>query len=147
MKSLFLNTRTAFLLLAILATTMLINCGSDDPSEAERVKKLLTSGSWKPESVTVDGVNKNDVYEGLSLTFTAAGFTSTGGEPVWPSSGTWVFGDASAKFFTRNDDVIVFVEAISETSLTLSLTWTKTTLGSGREQSVEGDHVFVLTKN
>jgi hypothetical protein len=95
----------------------------------------------------VDGVNKNDLYEGLSLTFTSTGFTSIGGEPVWPSSGSWTFVVGSAKSITRSDGVVVTIDEVTEVTLTMSLTWTENTLGSGRIRSVEGEHVFVMVKN
>jgi hypothetical protein len=133
--------------LTMIGMTLFASCGGDDdPSEEVRVHQLLTSGSWKLESVTVDGVNKN-LYGGLSLTFTSTGFTSSGGEPVWPSGGIWTFVVGSAKSIARDDGVVVTIDEVTEATLILSLTWTENTLGSGRIQSVEGEHVFVMTKN
>jgi hypothetical protein len=41
---------------------------------------------------------------------------------------------------------VVTLERISETELVLDLTWSKTTLGSGREASIQGAHTFVFNK-
>jgi len=44
------------------------------------------------------------------------------------------------------DGTAFTLNAISETELTLTLTWSKTTLGSGRVASIQGVHTFVLGK-
>jgi hypothetical protein len=120
--------------------------GGDDTPPAPDVQALLTSGAWKVKSVTVDGLNKNDLFTGFTIGFTATGFTATNGDPVWPASGTWTFADATKKSVTRNDGTTVTLESISETELTLKLQWSKTTLGGGKINSIAGTHVFILNK-
>jgi hypothetical protein len=124
--------------------------GGGDPepepeTESERVSKLLTSGTWKLNSLTVDGVAKSS-YAGMTIKFTNNTFTSAKGEPVWPTSGSWSFSDATAKTINRSDQTPINIDAIDASTLTVSLTWTKTTLGPGRTQSVAGKHVFVMGK-
>jgi hypothetical protein len=142
-----------FILFAVLVTLLaLFNisaCDSGDPSNevaTEQVKAILTSGSWGAQNVTVDGVDKTSIYSKLSVKFTETGFTSTGGEPVWPASGTWSFGDATAKSVTRSDGVTVIIAQVEATKLVLHLTWSKTTFGPGRARSVSGSHVFTLAR-
>jgi hypothetical protein len=119
--------------------------GDGDKEEAERVGKLLMAAPWKLNSLTIDGVTSSS-YAGMTITFTTNGFTSTNGDPVWPASGTWTFADATAKVISRSDQTPVTIEFIDGNSMTLSLTWSKTTLGPGRAGSVGGKHVFVMGK-
>ena len=130
-----------------LTITMMIiaSCGNDEKDTPD-VQALLTSGTWKINTVTVDGVNRNDLYTNFTLSFTATGFTAMNGEPVWPASGAWTFVTSAKKEISRNDGIVVTLESISETELVLNLTWNKTTLGGGREASLQGDHTFVLGK-
>ena|SRR5688572_10836736 len=124
--------------------------GDDDPkpveSEKEKVTKLMTGSSWKIQTTTVGGVVHNELFQNFSITFNTTGFSTTNGDPVWPSSGTWSFTDDTAKAFTRSDGIVVTIEEISESGLVLSLTWTKTTLSGGRENSIAGKNVFSFGK-
>ena len=136
-------------ILAVVAIGSLSNCGDDEPtlpSKQEEVTEILTGSPWKINTVSVNGTDKTLTYKDLGLTFTETGFTSADGEPVWPASGTWSFTSAEATSFTRNDGLVVTIQQATETSLKLALTWNKTTLGSGRTQSVSGSHVFSFGK-
>ena len=93
----------------------------------------------------MDNVSMN-TYDGLKLSFNNGGFTSVNGRGVWPATGTWSFTDDSGKAFKRGDEALVDIVSISETNLTLSLDWAKTTVGPGRSLSVPGKHVFSMTK-
>lgn len=142
------------IILVVVMIAALASCnggaGTDDPdpepeTEAERVSGLMTSSMWKLSSLKVDDVSKN-LFEDMTITFTATGFTTTKGAPVWPASGTWTFTNDGAKEFRRDDQTVVSIESITSTSMTLSLAWTKTTIGPGRTASVAGKHVFVFGK-
>jgi hypothetical protein len=126
---------------------MLASCGGDDPkpSARDKIKEKLVGATWNMESVTVDGVDRTDVYEGLTITFGEGIYTTTQGGPVWPASDTWTFASDDATAVTRGDGIRVDVEA-TEGILQLSLTWTKTTYGQGRVASMQGQHVFTFAK-
>ena len=159
MKTLKPNTATLFkivvpavviinLLLIILALT---SCGGGDPtptpvSKQDEVKAKLTSPTWKMQSVTVDGADKTTLYKDLTLKFTASGFTSTNGGAIWPASGTWTFTNEEATAIKRDDGLEVALQEVTDTSLKLAMTWSKTTLGPGRVESVSGKHVFSFGK-
>jgi hypothetical protein len=64
---------------------------------------------------------------------------------VWPS-GSWSFTDANATAFNRGDGISVQLTTLTETSLVMSLAWNKNTLGSGRVESIKGQHVFTMGK-
>lgn len=133
------------------------SCGSKgDPTpqqtEAKKNQEILTSagssgsGGWKAQSVLVDGVDDTSIYSNLKLSFSDTEFASTNGGSVWPTSGTWKFTDDSGQTIERGDGLLIGVDEITSNSLTLSLTWTETTLGPGRIKSTSGKHVFKLKK-
>jgi hypothetical protein len=135
--------------LCVIVMTLIVSCGGDsnknDPGPD--TKALLTSGIWKMNDVSVDGVNRNDLFTNFTLTFTATGFfAAANGDPVWPLSGTWAFSSADQTTFTRSDGVEVAISDVSENELTLELTWNKTTLGGGRGSSTMGNYTFVMEK-
>lgn len=144
----------AFLLIATVATLIhLSGCkgGAADPTPApaskqDEVKAILTSPTWKMQSVTVDGADKTSIYKDLTLKFSASSFTTTNGGAVWPATGTWSFTTADAAAVKRDDGLEVKLQEVTATSLKLALTWSKTTLGPGRIESVSGQHVFSFGK-
>ncbi len=140
----------AFLLITMTAALVhLTGCGGSDPaplSKQEEVTAKLTAATWKVQNVMVGGIDKSSVYQGLNLKFTDAGFTSTNGAAVWPASGNWLFSDVNATAIIRNDGLTVTLQEVTDTSLKLALTWNKTTIGSGRVESVSGQHVFSFGK-
>jgi hypothetical protein len=130
----------------IVVLTGLMSCKDDDPSPQEKATNLLTSSTWKIKTVSVDATDRTSLYPGLTLTFTATGYTTTNGGVIWPADGTWSFKDQSATVITRSDGLEITIQELSETSLKLAFTWAKTTLGSGRVQSVSGQHVMTFSK-
>lgn len=154
-----LSIRLKILSVVILANVLWVllalqSCGGDgggDPTpveetEVQKATKLLTTGQWIVQSVTVDASDKSSVYSNLKLTLTATGFTAIGGNPVWPANGTWKFKDESAKVIDRGDGLSINLMEVTATKLVLSLTWSKTTVAGGRTESVAGQHVFTFGK-
>lgn len=136
----------AFTLAFIAAVSLMSGCGGgvQAETEAERVNRLLAAGQWTLDNAVVDGVNRTDVYNGFKVTFTAAGFTTANGGAIWPASGTWTLNDA-ATTLTRNDNVVITIDELSETELVIGFTNSKTTFKPGRALSVGGDHTFTLS--
>ena len=148
MKITLKNFTVAILSMATIIMLVFIqSCKTDDPtiSEVDQVATLLKGNSWKMQNVTVNGTDKTSDYTGFTLSFTATNYTTTNGGVVWPSSGTWTFADETGKVITRSDDVIINLEEITATKLSLKLNWAKTTLG-GRTTSVAGNHIFVFNR-
>jgi hypothetical protein len=140
---------------AAICVSMLtyMSCGGDgDPgpggngneeTRKEEVTALLVGKTWKIQSVTVDGTDRSSLFTGLQVSFTASAMTITNPGPVWTGVSTWTFTNDDATAFRRNDNIEVLVEPTA-TTLKLTLTWNKTTLGSGRAGSVAGRHVFTF---
>lgn len=145
-----LNTllKVAGALLLLVAIISVSGCGSDDEDmkETDRVQAILTDGAWNLQTVTVGGTDQTALYAGLQVTFTATGYTSVNGDAVWPATGTWQFTNESATVIKRNDDLVIDIAEILDNKLVLELTWTKTTLGSGRTASVAGEHTFTFVR-
>jgi len=141
-------TNILYLLPVVLMVMLsgLMSCDDDEPTAQETATNLLTSSTWKIKTVSVDATDRTSVYPGLALTFTATGYTTTNGGVIWPASGTWSFKDQTATVITRNDGLEITIQELTETSLKLSFNWTKTTLGSGRVQSVSGLHILTFSK-
>jgi hypothetical protein len=143
-------TRFIFSVMAIVAITSFSNCGNDTdtpiPSKQEEVKALLTASAWKVNTVSVDDKDQTTTYKDLGLTFTNTSFTSTNGAAIWPASGTWAFTSDAATAFTIDGGLEVTLQEVTATSLKLALTWSKSTLSSGRQESLSGKHVFTFRK-
>ena len=145
MKTFKIVTKLAVMLLAISFIVSVQSC-KDEVPETDRVKGILKASTWKIQTVNVDAVDQTNVYKGLTLNFTDAGFSTTNGGVVWPASGTWKFSDSSAKTITRSDNLAITITEVTDTKLVLTLTWATTTLGGGRIESVKGSNVFTFSK-
>lgn len=132
--------------LAIIVISLLITAcgGSDKENEKDRTNRLLKSTTWNLSRVTVDGVDKTSDYAGMTLKISEGSYTSTNGEPVWPTSGVWKLVDS--KTAERDGSETVRMDVLSETTLTLSLDWQKTTFGPGRISSIQGAYSFEFIK-
>lgn len=133
------------LLLSLLATSLLLACGGDDPElETDRIKRLLKDSEWTLQQALVNGVDETDLYGGLSITFTETAYTTTQGGALWPASGTWEFADATGKVIERNDGLLITIDSATPEEVTISFNWTDTTFGEGRLSSIAGEHVLKL---
>ena len=145
MKTILFNNIPALLISSFIL--LLTSCGGDTPkSPNEKTEALIRSVTWKLSSLTVDGVSV-DRYAGMTLQFGTGTYTTTGGAPVWPSSGTWSFEGTDGKKVKREDGLIINVESASAAQIVLSFDWTKTTYTTGRMMSVAGRHVMTFGKN
>jgi hypothetical protein len=133
----------------VVMLTILSLSGCDkgtDKSVAEVNTQILTSHTWKLQSLMADNVDKTSLYTGMTLTVTATGYTTTKGSPVWNPSGTWSFVTDEGVQIKREDGINVTIKEISEDKLVLEMDWAKTTFGGGRVSSVTGHHVFTFVK-
>lgn len=138
-----------FLLLSFfgLFLTSFSGCKKEDPlPETERITQILTEKIWAIQTVTVDDTDQSTIYSGIQLSFTATGYTSTGGKAVWPASDTWSFTDETAKTIKRGDGVEVSIIGINSSVLVMEFIWTEDTFVSGRTESIRGRHRFRFTR-
>ena len=121
--------------------------GSDPaPNTSDQVKAILTSGTWKINSVVVDGTDESGVYENLTLNFTSTAYSTTHGNAIWPASGEWSFSDTNGETIKRSDGLLITVTSAEASKLILRLNWNSTTIGPGRVLSVGGTNVFTFGK-
>lgn len=135
------------LLLASLSL-FFCQCSKDTPlTEKEKVTAIMTSaGAWVDPVVTVDGIDHSDVYRDFRISFAATTYSSTGGAPVWSSSGTWVFVDDNATRIKMDGSRDVEISASGE-FLELTFQWDEDTFEPGRKSSIKGKQKFKLKKN
>ena len=132
----------------VIAMAMLNGCKKNDPpSPQETVTTQLTSAAaWQSPVVTVDGVDKSDVYKDFSITFGKNTYTTQSGSPIWKASGTWAFANAEATKMKLDGNIDVEINFISTDILELSLQWNEDTFEPGRINSVKGKNKFKLKK-
>ena len=132
----------ASLMVSAAGLATLSSCGGGgDPAPDQNL-----SGHWKVGSVTVDGVDQTSLFTGFTITFSNPNYNTSAGGPVWPANGSYVL-NGGGSFFTRTPDGLqVQLTELTETSLKMTLTWSKKTYGSGRTQSIKGQHVFTMGK-
>ena len=139
-------------LATILTFGMISGCqkSSSDPqpaeTEADKIVKILSTSTWKLQTVTVDGTDQTSTYKGLVLNFTSSSFTTTHGGAVWPASGAWKFSDGTTISIDRGDGLKISLQEVTDGKLSLGLLWSKNTLGPGRVNSLKGQHVFIFGK-
>jgi hypothetical protein len=136
-----------FRMVTLLAALTIINSGCDDGDENGGTELTFANSvkgkTWKLSSAKVDGVDKTDVYKGLTMTFNEGTYAATNGDPLFKTTGTW-------KELTKNEEVEfdgvlpAEVVLVSKDKFTLKFSWDDTTYGSGRVSSVEGDHEFEM---
>ncbi len=143
MKNIKYLISTALIIAVILST----GCKkkNDDPTPQDNQKKLLINNgvAWILGSVTKDGLDVTDQFQGFQLIVGDFTFSTSKSLPsAWPASGTWSFANEAGTLVNRNDGVQIQVQ-VSATSL--KLTFSVTGLGGGgRVGSVDGGYVFDL---
>lgn len=130
----------------VLFVALSISSCNDEPTVAEKVEGILVSVAWSKPIVTVDGIDQSDLYQSFTLTFTKTNYTTSGGSPLWPSTGRWAFKDESANALLLDDTREVQINEITGTNLELAVQNNNTTFKSGRTNSVIGKNVFRLKK-
>jgi len=138
----------------VLTVTFLIlllaginGCKEDVPQTPQQVVTAqLTAGTWRLETVLIEGEDGAQLFNNFTLVFTETGYTSTGTTPVWRRQGTWTFLNEEATRINRDGEVDVDIVSIDDTTLRLALIWNQETFEGGRSQSLRGRHEFTLRK-
>ncbi|MFZ1807196.1 MAG: hypothetical protein WAU36_08245 [Cyclobacteriaceae bacterium] len=113
------------------------------PQEEQKILLLNNGLSWNLSSITKDGLDVADQFDGFKLVIGDLTYTATNSLPTaWPAQGNWSFANERGTLIERNDGVQVAVEV--STTL-LKLTFSVTGLGSGgRAKGVDGEYVLNL---
>jgi hypothetical protein len=140
-KKIFISA--AFL---VALAVVLESCKPDDGvsdktfTPKEQALRELT-GIWLLQSLQIDRVITTD-FAGLSLMIDDSTITAYEGGTVWPSVSTWSFTDDAAKAIKRGDEIIINIDQIDDTIMTLSFTVALTT----GVNVVAGKYVFIFHK-
>src|SRR5882672_7768402 len=141
------RTFTAFSTLILFVSCFsFYSCKENEETAPNETLALLSSGTWHIANVTVDGVIRNDLFTGFTLTFSHEAYASTGGHPVWSASGTWAFANSTSSAITRDDGTVVTITSLTGTNLKLTLQCDQTTLGGGRIDSISGEYIFEFSR-
>jgi hypothetical protein len=143
----------AYACILLSFASLLGSCSEDaEISPEEKVRKLLTSATWKPASGTPITLEGNDVqdelFSGFTIKFTKDRIITTGTSPVWLREDTWHFkaGSKATVLIRGMDDTEISILEISKSQLKLSLKWDQTTFEPGRLASLPGTYEFTLGK-
>jgi hypothetical protein len=136
------------IVMLIILVALLPACNKEIPlTEQETVVIMLMSAeAWTSPVVTIDGVDRSDMYRNFELKFAESTYTSSGGAPVWPATGSWEFIDEDANRMLLDGTLEVEINSISDDELELSLQWNENTFTPGREKSIKGKMNFRLKK-
>lgn len=140
------NLKIKIALTILLFTTICLPGCEDEPTVKEKTEAMLMSGEWNQPIVTVDGVDKSSLYQDFTIKFSSNSYFSSGGSPLWPASGTWVFKDESAQVLILDNIKEVQINEITDVNLELAIQNDNTTFKSGRVNSIQGKNVFRLKK-
>lgn len=145
MKKKYITAAWALLIICLLSFQA---CDKDETPTAQQLvtEKLLAAAAWQAPVVTVDGVDRSDVYKDLSITFRESTFSTVAGAPIWPAEGPWHFIDDEATRIQISDKFEAELNSVDDEFLELSLTWESDTFESGRKTSVKGKHKIKLKK-
>lgn len=132
-------------LLSVCMVSFVFSCKKGDEAGPSQ-KDLLTNGAWQLESVTLDGEDITDLYEGLSITFNKSGTYSITPEQnplvsLWFSAGIYAL--TSNNILITDASIEYTIEKLDENRLVLSFNYTAP---SSRVSSVSGFYRFTFTK-
>lgn len=128
----------------------LVGCKDDDPTIRETTTDALINNN-KPwiisgGSVTLDGDDVSNSFEGFEISFAQTTYTSSNGGDIWPEAidAPWSFkgtdeGDAST--IIRSDQIEVQIVVTKESQLLLTFTFYDV---NGRINGISGNYIFDL---
>jgi len=133
-----------FILLTLLVG--FTGCKNDpevDPIDQDRQELLsFMRGEWQSTEVRKDNTIITD-FSNLVIEFDELRLSSSGGEPIWPSSVSFTISDENSANKFVLPDGIEFTVVRQNENLQISLNYQQSNLRSG----IEGDYSFILTKN
>lgn len=145
------------LLVSALISMFWFEACKDKAISPEAQQANLLSSTWYIGNEGTVRINGNDVtsyFSDFQLTIISDKSYSTMGSNTpspWPTAGTWEFvqnsdGNMILNKIIRNDGLVMVIEELTETSLTLSFVHDELVHESGRNESVTGEYLFVLKK-
>jgi len=142
-------------LVCVVGLIFYSSCGSDDGGDLgltnQEITTALLTKTWditNSGTITRDNVNITTDFSNFVLTFTASGYTSTGGGDLWSSSGTWSYTSTDP---TDNSSITIgtidISIAVSQSSLTMNFTVPDGSNGIGfRTSGVDGNYQITLNQ-
>jgi hypothetical protein len=132
----------------LLILGFLTSCGSDDPKplteEEAQLKKLAKT--WSLSGATVDGLNVNDWFENLQVSFTESKSFSVNNAvpPIWIAAGTFELEKSGPNYvIKRSDGVDLLITTLSETNVSVSMTYVAD--DNARIAGITGSYTFIFS--
>ncbi|OEK01272.1 hypothetical protein BFP97_06990 [Roseivirga sp. 4D4] len=135
----------AFALLLVFSI-MLWGCKDDDPNPlAQRINNL--AGTWTVQSVTNDGTDVTNQFNGFQLAFTIEKtYTTTNGGNPWPASGTFDIQEDALDTIVRDGNTNITIVSISDSSMSLRFQVNGIRSIANLRSGITGSFTFSLTK-
>lgn len=124
----------------------MVACGDDEPGEPEEtpqeIAEALFTGNWSLGTITLDGTDVSNEYQGFTLTVSIGTYATTNAGELFPATGTWDWvGDSDAQITTGTGKQIT-LNTLTSTSLQFSFNKTDGNAVDG----IPGDYVITLSK-
>lgn len=139
------NIQRIYLLLIV---GFLTSCGGNDPkpiTEEEEQLKML-SKTWNLSNVSVDGLNVEEWFSGLQISFTESkSFTVANAvPPIWIASGTFELEKSGSNYvIKRSDGVDLLISTLNETSVSISMNYVAD--DNARITGITGSYTFIFS--
>jgi hypothetical protein len=132
---------------AIAINFMINSCSEDDKPSKQETFLADLSGTWQVDAVTLDNVDVTEAFGDMAITFkkdkTFTVQNSVGN--IWGESGAFTLEESSGGNFSllRDDNALVTVDELNETTLTLSMQFDS---APGRVRGLAGEYVFEMKR-
>jgi hypothetical protein len=132
----------------LLIAGFLTACGGDDPKplteEEVQLKKLAKT--WNLSGASVDGLNVNDWFENLQVSFTESkSFTVANAvPPIWVAAGTFEIEKSGPNYvIKRSDGLDLLITTLNETTVSINMSYVAD--DNTRSAGITGDYTFIFS--
>lgn len=142
-----LKSALGFLMILTLASCGGGKGGGDDtPQETpQEIAQALLENNWtiaNGGSITLDGSNVSNRYEGFSLDIENGTYTTTNAGDLFPATGTWEWVGTSDNQVTTESGKQITITQLTTTKFSFSFLKTDQNVAAG----VSGNYVVTLTR-
>ncbi len=138
------NIQRIYLLLIL---GILASCGDDPKPLTEEEKQIqMLAKTWNISAASVDGLDVEEWFPGLQVSFTESkSFTVTNAvPPIWITAGTFELQKSGSNYvIQRSDGVDLVITALSDTSVSISMTYVAD--DNARIAGITGSYTFIFS--
>lgn len=142
----YMLLKSLMLGIILLTTTSCKGGGDDTPQKTpQEIAQEVMEATWSLEnggSITLDGSNVSNRYEGFTLRIGNKTYTTTNAGELFPATGTWNWVGTSDNQVTTESGKEITITELSSTRFAFSFRKTDQNVAAG----VPGNYVVTLTK-